>query len=53
MADVHTVEATPDGPGGPVWRVLTARRGTPSAGGVTRHDLELARRIGEIVGSVR
>ncbi|MEH1102616.1 4a-hydroxytetrahydrobiopterin dehydratase [Micromonospora sp. CPCC 205561] len=35
------------------WRTLTFRCVTHSAGGVTRRDLELARRIDEIVGSVR
>lgn len=34
------------------WRALTFRCVTHSAGGVTRRDLELARRIDEIVGSV-
>jgi 4a-hydroxytetrahydrobiopterin dehydratase len=35
------------------WRTLTFRCVTHSAGGVTRRDLELARRIDEIVGSFR
>ncbi|MER7416300.1 4a-hydroxytetrahydrobiopterin dehydratase [Micromonospora peucetia] len=35
------------------WRTLTFRCVTHSAGGVTRRDFELARRIDEIVGSVR
>ncbi|MCX4389722.1 4a-hydroxytetrahydrobiopterin dehydratase [Micromonospora peucetia] len=35
------------------WRTLTFRCVTHSVGGVTRRDVELARRIDEIVGSVR
>ncbi|WP_433387389.1 4a-hydroxytetrahydrobiopterin dehydratase [Micromonospora sp. KLBMP9576] len=35
------------------WRTLTFRCVTHSVGGVTRRDLELARRIDEIVGSLR
>ncbi|MEU4379385.1 4a-hydroxytetrahydrobiopterin dehydratase [Micromonospora echinofusca] len=34
------------------WRTLTFRCVTHSVGGVTRRDLELARRIDDIVGSV-
>lgn len=34
------------------WRTLTFRCVTHAVGGVTRRDLELARRIDDIVGSV-
>ncbi|MCM0678876.1 4a-hydroxytetrahydrobiopterin dehydratase [Micromonospora phytophila] len=35
------------------WRTLTFRCVTHTVGGVTRRDLELARRIDDILGSVR
>jgi len=34
------------------WRTLTFHNATHSSGGVTRLDLELAKRIDEVIGSV-
>ncbi|TDC45002.1 hypothetical protein E1258_30920 [Micromonospora sp. KC207] len=53
MADVLTAEAVRNRPGGLAGRTLTFRCVTHSAGGVTHRDLELARRIDDIVRSAR
>ncbi|WP_405429774.1 4a-hydroxytetrahydrobiopterin dehydratase [Micromonospora sp. NBC_00617] len=49
MADLLTADAVREELGG--WRTLTFRCVTHSAGGVTHRDIELARRIDDIVRS--